>query len=161
MKLDNFLEILCLLKICSQPNPILLNDFFRKVINKAFNEMNNFIVGNVCNFKALNIRLICILKFHPAKVKLSFQKLKPKHIPKQALILRNGTFVKYQIQRKNTFEIQCYVVNITSIFLHKWLLRKIKRKYLRLKSFNPVDLLEYRGSLKLKTYIIFICIVCC
>ncbi len=71
----------------------MLDDFFREVIDEAFDEMNNFIVGNVCNFKALNIGLICILKLNPAKVKLPLQKLKPKHIPKKTLILRNRTLV--------------------------------------------------------------------
>ncbi len=67
--------------------------------------MDYFVIGDVCNFKALYIGLICVLEFDPAKIELPLKELEPKHVPEKTLILWDSSLIKYQIQRKKALEV--------------------------------------------------------
>lgn len=72
MKLNDFFKIFSLFEIGCETNPILLYDFLWKIVDETFDKMNNLIVGDVGDFKGLNIGLSCVLQLHPAEIQLSF-----------------------------------------------------------------------------------------
>jgi hypothetical protein len=55
VKLDNFFEIFGFLEVCIEPDPILFDNFLGEIIDETFNKIDDFIVCNVGNFKALYI----------------------------------------------------------------------------------------------------------
>lgn len=60
-----FLEIFSFFEISIEFDPILFYNFFRKIVNKTFNKIDYFVIGNVCPLETLHIRFLGALQFDP------------------------------------------------------------------------------------------------
>jgi hypothetical protein len=70
MGLNNVLEIFGFFEICKQFKHVLLDDFFREIVEETLYEFSNLAIGGIGYFEALDIRLTCVLKLHPTNIEL-------------------------------------------------------------------------------------------
>lgn len=94
MELYDLLEVFRLLEVCTQLDPILLNDLFREIVNEALNEVDDLVIGDVCLLEAVYIGLAGVLQLYPAEIELPLDELEPEHVAEEALVLGDGSLVE-------------------------------------------------------------------
>lgn len=159
MELYDLLEIFRLLEVCTQLDPILLNDLFREIVNEALYEVDDLVIGDICLLEAVYIGLAGVLELYPAEIELPLDELEPEHVAEEALVLGDGSLVEDQVQGEGAFEVQSYVVHVSCVFFHEGFLGEVEGEHLGLEGFYAVDLLEDCRALEFQRNVVLVDVV--